>query len=321
MPITSVASWLPTIDEFIQHWTDVNAALSPGSLTLLGGYGLPTLTTDRADVATAITDVQTKDNATQVARGDRDVKRASVRPRFPQFRAAINGQLPGSRYLPAIPNTPNFQDSPGKWRDAMDDMQSLWTTINANTPPIVGFTPPLLLAGAYTVATYTLEVAGLKTAFTTLEAADQAGQLARAHRDEVFAPVYQRLKQYRQAVMGTFPADDPLVLSLPRLSPAPGHTPKAVNVSAQWDAGLLKAKIDYTASDDADLEKYELRACFGDKYSTDQEQVIGTNLPGSLEFLTDDGLVATGSTVYYKVYVMLTTGHEKGSKTVSVTRP
>ncbi len=40
-----------------------------------------------------------------------------------------------------------------------------------------------------------------------------------------------------------------------------------------------------------------------------------------LRFETDDGLVASGSKVFYKVYLMLTTGNEKGSRAVSVTRP
>ncbi|MBS1724308.1 MAG: hypothetical protein JSS66_15300 [Armatimonadetes bacterium] len=321
MPISSVGSWLPTIDEFLAHWTDVNAALAPGALTLLGAYNRASLVTDRAAVETAVTDVQNKDNTTQIARGDRDVKRANVKPRFVQFRGAVNGQLPGTRYIPAIPRTPAFTDSPGVWRNALDDMGNLWTTINANSPPITGFTPPLLLAGGYAVLAYTTESTAMKTAFTTLETAEQGSQLSREQRDVVFAPVYQRLKQYRQAVVGAFPANSPLIASLPALTPRPGHTPAAVNVSASWDAGLSKARIVYTASTDPDLAEYELRACFGTSYKTSEEQVIGNNLPGDLEFLTDQGLVASGSKVFYKVYVKLTTGNEKGSKTVNVVRP
>lgn len=321
MPITSIGSWLPTIDEFLQHWTDVNAALAPGELALLGGYNRASLVADRTVVENAVTDVQQKDNATQIARGDRDVKRAAIRPRFLQFRAAVNGQLPGTKYIPALPRTPQYGDAPGKWRDAMDDMSNLWTTINANLPPVVGFTPPLFLAGGYAIATFNLDSTAMKTAFTSVENAEQAAQLSREQRDIVFAPVYQRLKQYRQAVVAAFPATSPLVASLPKLTPAPGHTPAPVNVSAAWDAGISRARITCTASDDPDLAEYELRACFGSMYKTDEEQVIANNPPGTLEFVTDEGLVASGSRVFYKVYVKLSTGNEKGSKTVSVTRP
>ncbi|MBS1715877.1 MAG: hypothetical protein JST30_16235 [Armatimonadetes bacterium] len=321
MPITSIGSWLPTIDEFLQHWTDVNAALSPGELTLLGTYNRASLVADRALVESAVTDVQQKDNTTQIARGDRDVKRAGVRPRFLQFRAAVNGQLPGTKYIPALPRTPQYGDAPGKWRDAMDDMSNLWTTINTNNPPVIGFTPPLKLAGGYVVLVFIQDVTAMKAAFTTLANAEQVAQLSREARDQVFAPVFQRLKQYRQAVAGAFPASHQLVQSLPRLTPAKGHTPAAVNVSAIWDEVVDKARINYNASSDPDLQEYELRACFGAKYKTDEEQVIGSNPPGVLEFVTNDGLVAPGSKVFYKVYVIVNTGNEKGSKTVNVTRP
>lgn len=52
-------------------------------------------------------------------------------------------------------------------------------------------------------------------------------------------------------------------------------------------------------------------------------QVIGNLAAGasSLRFETNDGLVASGSKVFYKVYVVPSTGNEKGSRTVSVTRP
>lgn len=321
MPITGVGSWLPVIDEFLQHWTDVNAALAPGSLTLLGGYSRASLVTDRAAVEAAVTDVQNKDNTTQIAREDRDIKRAGVRPRFLQFRAQVNGQLPGTRYIRAIPRTPNFLDSAGKWRDRMDDMQNLWSTINANTPPITGFAPPLTLAGGYLVLTFTTDSAALKASFTAVGNAEQAGQLSRQQRNTVFEPVYQRLKQYRQAVLGTFAAGHPLVDSLPKLTPAAGHTPDPVNVSAIWDAVEEAARITYTESTDPELDRYELRACFGDRYRAAEEQVLDSNGPGLLEFVNDTGLVAPGSRVFYKVYVVLTTGNEKGSKVVSVTRP
>jgi hypothetical protein len=122
-------------------------------------------------------------------------------------------------------------------------------------------------------------------------------------------------------VLATFPANSALVESLPKLTPARGHTPDPVNSSVAWDAALEKARVTHTASDDPDLDHYELRACFGDRWKADEAVVIGNNPPGVLEFLTDDGLVAPGSRVFYKVFVVLVTLNERGSNTVSVTRP
>jgi len=41
---------------------------------------------------------------------------------------------------------------------------------------------------------------------------------------------------------------------------------------------------------------------------------------GVLEFVNSVGLVAPGSRAFYKGYVKLTTGNERGSNTVSVVR-
>ncbi len=66
-----------------------------------------------------------------------------------------------------------------------------------------------------------------------------------------------------------------------------------------------------------------MRACFGSSYKMDEEQVIGNLAAGAppLHFETNDGLVASGSKVFYKVYVVPSTGNEKGSRAESVTRP
>ena len=82
MPITSVGSWLQTIDEFLAHWTDVNTALAPRALTLIGDYTRSVLATDCAAVECAIRGVTNKDTMTLVARRDRDLMRSIVRPRF-----------------------------------------------------------------------------------------------------------------------------------------------------------------------------------------------------------------------------------------------
>lgn len=92
-------------------------------------------------------------------------------------------------------------------------------------------------------------------------------------------------------------------------------------MSAVWDAGISMARITYTESTNPNLKEYELRACFGDKYRTEEEQVIASNDVGVLEFTSDQGLVASGSQAFYKVYVITQTGNEKGSKSAKVVRP
>lgn len=321
MPITGTGSWLPTIDEFLAHWAQVNTALGLGGpLTLSGAYAVASLSLDRSGLALAFADVQAKENLRQTAAGDRDVKRTVVRPRILQFGPVVRGLLPGARYLLSIPRTPGFQDAPGKWRDAMDDMSSLWATINTNSPAITGFTPPLVLAGAYAQAGFATDAASLSTAFTALATTDQNAQLSRQQRDQLFEAIYQRLKQYRLVVTGRFPAGDPIIDSLPRLTPPAGSTPAAVQLSQSWNPGTNMADLVWSASADPDLDYYSVRYHPGPKYKASEEQTVDSVIAGTTTFSTDYGLPATGSVAWFKVYVVTTTGNEKGSNAVKVVR-
>ena len=46
------------------------------------------------------------------------------------------------------------------------------------------------------------------------------------------------------------------------------------------------------------LQEYELRGCFGDSYTTEEEEVLDNNPPGVLEFVNSVGLVAPGSRAF-----------------------
>lgn len=82
-----------------------------------------------------------------------------------------------------------------------------------------------------------------------------------------------------------------------------------------------EADLSWTASSDPDLSGYSVRRSGADPYDTDSELVVDTLPPGTLVLATDEGLGTPGSTMRYKVYVVLTTGNEKGSNTVTIDRP
>ena len=163
----------------------------------------------------------------------------------------------------------------------------------------------------------------MNAAFTAIESTESVVEAAIVQRDVLWNAMFQRMRQYRLAVQGKFAAGSALLISLPVLTPPPGHTPTAVDASAGWDPIALEAVISYTDSDDPDLFEFELRgSAGGTKYNADTASVLGNHLAGDLTpFRTPDGLVASGSKMHYKVFVVLTTGNEKGSRTVSVTRP
>jgi hypothetical protein len=321
MPIAP-KNYLSKIDEFAAHWPAVNTSLG-APLALSGNYLVAALGTDRTALAAAITALEPAINANEGAIADRDTKRAAIKERMRQFNQVVRGFFPGSQFQRMLPKIPTFTAGPGVWTKAMADMNNIWSQINAMSPIPVGAPVPLLLVGGYSLANFTADQAALNTAFTAIETTEAVVTTAIKSRDAVWFPIYQRLKQYRLAVQGRFAPGAPLLLSLPALTPAAGHTPDAVNVSAIWNPGINKAVVTYSASSDPDLEKYELRASFGGtKYNPDTASSIATHGPDELSpFETDTGLIASGSKVFYKVFVILNTGNERGSKTVSVTRP
>ena len=321
MPITTVASYPITTEQFINHWNQVNTflGLPANALTLVGGYTVANLTTDRTALLTAITAVVAADNVQTNTAADRDIKKAALRVRVTQFRGLVSGLLMGSIYVRSLPTLPKFGASEGPYLRPLDDMQNLWTQINASPPS--GFTGPLLLAGGYTLAAFTTELAALKTAYTASNDATQNATIARSGRDVLLAPVRARMQQYRKSVVGKLPPGNPLLATIPAYSPPAGSAPDPVSASGHWDAAHNIAVLDWTASTNPHLNNYDIRAAPGPVYRTKDETSIDSVGDDILHYETTVGLAASGATALYRVYVVLTTGNERGSATVKVTRP
>jgi hypothetical protein len=320
MPISSIASYLPTMQEFITHWTAVNADLGLGnSLVLTGGYAVANLTNDRATLETKIIAVEPAVNTLQAAANLRDNQKGPMRERVRQFRAFVPSFLKGSQYVRAVPLLPRFLSNPGDFMRSLDDMSSLWTTINAAPP--VGFTPPLKLQGNYLVAAFNTDVTTMRADFAAWDAAFQTVAIVRGQRDMLLPPIQPRLSQYRQAVIATYPPGHALVQSLPLIRPAPGSTPHAVQLSGAWDAGIVKAHLEWTTSDNAHLDHYSVRSCDPPRYRAVDEAVVAEVAAGTTQLDTDLGLLAPGSAKIFKVYVVTEDDNEKGSNSVKITHP
>jgi hypothetical protein len=321
MPISGPASYVPTIDLFLPHWAEVNLALGGGGpLVLMSGGTLLILTGYRDSLAAFAFSIGDLLNDEQIARQDIELKKTALLARLGEFNRKVRGFLGQTPYVAALPAAPSIGSSPGVILESMDDVQSLWTKINAATIP--GFTGPLTLVGSYNLATFTTDLVALKTAYTTSQAADQATAIERQRRNDLQELAYVVLRDYRAAVIGLFAEGDALVESLPRLSPEPGSTPNAVVATIVWDAVQQQAKITWTESTDPNLSHYVIRFCAGAEYSTETESTIDSVAASSpREFLTDAGLANPGDVASFKVYVVLTTDNEKGSNTVTITRP
>jgi len=322
MPITGPASYIPTTNEFLAHWDGVNTALGAGGpLVLPGGITLANLTTHRDTLATKQSEVEGEINDLEIARGDLETGKAGGITRLNQFNEKVRAFLGTTSYVRALPKVPTLTDGEGNFIPPCNDMDTLWTKINAAVG-IPGFTPPLLLLDGYALATYQTDLATLKTQFRAVGQEEVQVRLKRGERGALEETIYPLLKSYRQVVPTFFAANSPLVATLPKLTPEPGSTPDAVSATGVWDAAAGQGKITWTASAAADLAQFEIRSSPGSSYSAEDESVIGNVGPTDpREFFTLHGLGAAGAVSVFKVYVITTTGNEKGSNVAQITRP
>lgn len=316
MPLSSIESYLSTAQEFITHWTAVNADLG-SALVLPGVYGVGTLTTDRTALQTKITAVATADNAVQLASGLRDIKKDPLRERVRQFRTAVQSYFKGLEYVNALPTVPRFTSGEGDFMRELDDMSNLWARINAILPIPVGLPVPLTLVGGYTLVTFNAEVAAMRAAFGSWNDTVQGALIAREQRNALMPPMRARLAQYRLAVQSKYASGAPLLESLPAVSPPKGSTPPATVLSGSIVGDLIT--LGWVAPTIPNLKHVQIRACDGPRYRTADEVVIATILPGTNTYTNDTLLTVSGAVKILRAYVVTLDDNEKGSNSVKLT--
>ncbi len=322
MPLSDFGSFVVVMDEIGLHWAAVNVALGGTSATDLKLEGALT----RAGFLTAkdvleafLIGFEDLENAREIGATARDHWKVTLRQKLGQFRGMLRAVLPKSKYAAAAPSLPNFGVDESKFLAPFEDAASLWLRINADLT-IAGFTPPLVIAGL-TQSLFAADILAIRAAYHTLREAENDLNVARKERQTLLDDAKERMVQYRAAVEGIFGADHPLTLSLPALSAAPGSTPAPSSLSGNWNAATGEADFTWTASDDPNLDHYQMRMSPGATYDADTATVVATLPAGTLTLSTTTGLDHPGDVASFKLFVRLTTGNEAGSNTVTISRP
>jgi hypothetical protein len=332
MAITGPSTYIPGINSFLPHWDAANAVLSAlgqgGELTVRvsaqwTAVKRSDLVSWRDDLIAFAAQIEDLILDRDLARTRNRILREEMHDRLNQFNRTARAVLIGTVYPHALPKVPPVTVGESRICLALYEMNTLWKTLNmaAIAGEVPGLQGELTLLGDYTQTKFEKGIAGLRTSYERIIQHEQHLKLARLRRNLIQENVYATLRGYRATVQAQFPAEDPLVLCLPRLSPTPGSTPDPVSAEAVWDPTIDQARLSWEASDHPSLAHYEVRYSPGESYDRDAETVQATIAPDApREFLTRKGLTKAGDIALFKVYVVLTTGNECGSEVIRVKR-
>lgn len=327
MPITGPASYVPTTEEFIAHWTKANETAPMGEVVVAPDEEEKppirlenliqlriALLEERKAVAAGLTEQY-------VAREKVQKRKRQLLERYDQFAGLVRAYFGSTAYAVALPVKPTESELSARFVDTMDRVAYLWLQIQSDSPP-PGVVFPITLPENFGLPQMQDLVRSLKELLTVLPLKEQNTQLARARRELVQEKIYPILKGYRLAVPAVLGKNSAHTHTLPRLSPLPGRTPTGVNASGSFVTPENEARIVHTQSPDDDIERYELRQCPPPDYVGDDETIIASH-PASAppEFRTVAGLVEAGDRSLFKVYIINTDGREKGSNVVDITWP
>ena len=326
MPLMGHYSFPGAMDEFLAHWSAVDAALvaaggAASGLVVRGGVGRPGFLALSGELRAKLAVLEAKDVGERIAAREillrREVLLGWMGTFYDTVRLWWEGRPEGALVVP-LPNTGAALE---KVLRAARAVARLWERVDAGSAP-AGMALPLRVGAAPGLdrAGFLLLLQGLEDARETQEAAAFEVSALRVERDALEVQVRKVLGAYVRAVPALLAADHPLLGSVPRISPLPGHTPEPVAVQAVWVPEEQAGKISWEASDDAALDHYEVRWCPGETYDKKEERLaLSVNKDADRMALVPQGrfgLVGPGAEASFKVYVVLTTDNERGSAAV-----
>jgi hypothetical protein len=181
----------------------------------------------------------------------------------------------------------------------------------------------LTLRGAYTLATFQADVATMRTRYDAVKAGERAASDGRGARDELLDQAYDRMIQYRQRLPLTLEPDDPLLASMPKVTPSPGggSGPAAPVLTGDWNAASQFAALDWTPYDDPNLQDYQPWFTPGPTFDQATATSITPTGPSVTDLNTIEGLTNPGDTATYRIYAILSTGEQIASNDLTITRP
>ncbi|WP_395088362.1 hypothetical protein [Armatimonas sp.] len=195
------------------HWGDVNLALGVAPVILPQGFSQTSLATERMEFISAGQAILAADNDAQGAATVRDAAKMALRTRVSQLRAAVQGLLPGTRYVGMLPLLPATNAGEGAFLKALEDAAQLWGQLNGDSG--LGSVVPLSLPMGYTQAQLVTDITTLRGFYQNATQSREHARILRANRAAWRKALLARLTQYRKVLVARLPAGHPLLATMP----------------------------------------------------------------------------------------------------------
>lgn len=293
MPLVGPVSYLPVVDQFLEHWSVLESSLGDAAVLNLGhGIDRAAVLEVRARLAQAMESV----TRSRIAREEERRHLAELDAMIARRLAQFNQQLA----------------QPGQEAGTPDEVARIWSALEQKGGE-------RFLDGGFSRLDFSTDLSARKLVASALAASDKALSSARGARDGAQDQLHAFLELYRERVMELCPTGHEIRESLPELDLRRGPRPAAVDVSGRWQGTM--AIISWEASEEPELDHYEVRAMAGDHYESEDECSVACVSPDEpLKVSTTFALDEPGSVAAFRVYVVLRGGHERGSLPVVVVR-
>ncbi|MBB6053443.1 hypothetical protein [Armatimonas rosea] len=214
MAVSDLENIISLLNRWETHWSDVNAALGASELILAPGFTVASLAEERAAFIADEQQIQAAENPAQGAATERDALKKALRTRISQLRAAVQGMLPGTRYVGMLPLLPATNAGEGIFLKALEDSSQLWATINSDTS--LSEFVPLTLPVGYSQAQFATDTATLRGYYQSATQNREHARTLRGARAARRKALLARLTQYRKVLVARLPAGHPLLGTMPQ---------------------------------------------------------------------------------------------------------
>ncbi|MFD0895923.1 hypothetical protein KBB96_08250 [Luteolibacter ambystomatis] len=295
MPLNGPASFLPLADELLVHWAAVDAARGDGNpLLLVGRIGRSTLLELREKLEVTQAAVARARASRSLEAHDLEAQDKVVARRMNQFRQYLHGSGVDPKISP-------------------EEARVLWQKLETESGEA------FCLPTEYTRLDFITDLSARRLMASALAKAEKALASSRGRRDEYQDQLHGFAEMYRDRVREFFPVDHELVKSLPVLTVPKGQAPAPVDADCSWEGDC--ARVWWTPSADPAVAHYDVRGMAGADYEMEDERLVGRVTAGStcqVETISD--LDEPEARASFRVYVVLRSGQEKGSRPVTVSR-